>query len=149
MTPIVESIEISRRPEDVFAYTTDPSHLPEWQESVVSVRREGDAPIAVGSWVVVTRRVGRREVTMTTELTELNPPSGWADQEGREHVEPTGDPRHPPQARLHRRLYGVKNAHPAIRELANVQPGTRSAQSARAAPGWAVLKACFPLPDKR
>jgi uncharacterized protein YndB with AHSA1/START domain len=80
MAPIVESIEISRRPEDVFSYVTDPSRLPEWQESVVSVRREGegDAPVAVGSRVVVTRRVGRREVAMTTELTELNPPSGWA-----------------------------------------------------------------------
>jgi len=37
MAPIVESIEISRSPEDVFPYVTDPSHLPEWQESVVSV----------------------------------------------------------------------------------------------------------------
>jgi uncharacterized protein YndB with AHSA1/START domain len=78
MAPIVESIEISRRPEDVFSYVTDPSHLPEWQESVVSVRREDEAPVAVGSRVVVTRRVGRREFAMTTELTELNPPSSWA-----------------------------------------------------------------------
>ena len=31
MAPIVESIEISRSPEDVFSYVTDPSHLPEWQ----------------------------------------------------------------------------------------------------------------------
>jgi uncharacterized protein YndB with AHSA1/START domain len=76
MAPIVWSIEISRRPEDVFSYVTDPSHLPEWQESAVSVRREGDAPLAVGSRVVVTRRLGRREVAMTSELTELNPPSG-------------------------------------------------------------------------
>ena len=29
MAAIVESIEISRRPEDVFSYVTDPSHLPE------------------------------------------------------------------------------------------------------------------------
>ena len=78
MAPIVESIEISRRPEDVFTYVTDPSRLPEWQESVVSVRRESDAPLAVGSRVVVTRRVGRRERAMTAELTELNPPSSWA-----------------------------------------------------------------------
>jgi len=78
MAPIVESIEISRRPEDVFSYVTDPSRLSEWQESVVSVRREGDAALAVGSRVVVTRRVGRRELAMTTELTELNPPSSWA-----------------------------------------------------------------------
>lgn len=78
MTAIVESIEISRRPEDIFSYVTDPSHLPEWQESVVSVRREGDAPTAVGSRAVVTRRVGRMERAMTMELTELNPPISWA-----------------------------------------------------------------------
>jgi uncharacterized protein YndB with AHSA1/START domain len=78
MAPIVESIEISRSPEDVFSYVTDPSRLPEWQESVVSVRREDDAPIAVGSRAVVTRRVGRWERAMTAELTELNSPSSWA-----------------------------------------------------------------------
>jgi uncharacterized protein YndB with AHSA1/START domain len=78
MAPIVESIEISRSPADVFSYVTDPSRLPEWQESVVSVRREDDAPIAVGSRVVVTRRVGRWERAMTAELTELNSPSSWA-----------------------------------------------------------------------
>jgi uncharacterized protein YndB with AHSA1/START domain len=77
MAPIVESIEISRRPEDVFSYVTDPSRLPEWQESVVSVRRDS-APITVGSRAVVTRRVGRREQAMTAELAELNPPRSWA-----------------------------------------------------------------------
>jgi uncharacterized protein YndB with AHSA1/START domain len=75
---IVNSVEISRKPEDVFSYVTDPTHLPEWQESVVAVRRQGDAPLAAGSRVVVTRRVGRREIAMTMELTELNPPSSWA-----------------------------------------------------------------------
>jgi uncharacterized protein YndB with AHSA1/START domain len=78
MAPIVASIEISRSPEDVFAYVTDPSHLAEWQESVVSVRREADGPLTVGSRVVVTRRVGRREQAMTAELAELNPPKSWA-----------------------------------------------------------------------
>lgn len=78
MAAIVNSVEISRRPEDVFSYVTDPSHLPEWQESVVAVRRQSDAPLAVGSRVIVTRRVGRRELAMTVELVELNPPSSWA-----------------------------------------------------------------------
>jgi len=75
MAPIVNSIEISRRPEDVFAYATDPTHLSDWQESVVSVR--GDRPFTVGSKVVVTRRVGRVERAMTNELTELTPPRTW------------------------------------------------------------------------
>ena len=78
MAAIVESIKISRRPEDVFSYMTDPSHLPEWQEGVVAVRREGDAPLGVGSRAVVTRRFGGRERAMTSELTELNTPSSWA-----------------------------------------------------------------------
>ena len=54
VTPIVNSIEISRRPEDVFAYVTEPTHLPKWQESVVKV--EGQAPYTVGSKVIVNRR---------------------------------------------------------------------------------------------
>jgi uncharacterized protein YndB with AHSA1/START domain len=78
MAAIVKSIEISRSPEDVFSYVTDPSRLPEWQESVVGVGREDDAPITVGTRAVVTRRVGRREQAMTAELAELNPPRSWA-----------------------------------------------------------------------
>jgi uncharacterized protein YndB with AHSA1/START domain len=77
MAAIAEIIEISRRPADVFSYVTDPSCLPEWQQSVVSVRREGDAPLAVGSRAVVTRRVGRRERPQTADVAELNPPRSW------------------------------------------------------------------------
>ncbi len=40
MAAIVESIEISRRPEDVFSYVIDFSCFPEWQGGIVSVRRE-------------------------------------------------------------------------------------------------------------
>jgi uncharacterized protein YndB with AHSA1/START domain len=76
MAAIVNSIEISRRPEDVFAYLTNPKHLPEWQESAVAVSEE--TPLTVGQRVVVTRRVGRRERSMTSEVTELNPPKSWS-----------------------------------------------------------------------
>jgi uncharacterized protein YndB with AHSA1/START domain len=75
---IVESTEIARAPEDVFAYVTDPSHLAEWQESLVDARLEGQGPPAVGSRVTQTRRVGRAERTMTAELTEISPPRSWA-----------------------------------------------------------------------
>ena len=44
MAPIVHSVEIDRRPEDVFAYVTDPSHFTEWQDAVVSARLEDDGP---------------------------------------------------------------------------------------------------------
>jgi uncharacterized protein YndB with AHSA1/START domain len=78
MAAIVESIEISRRPEDVFAYATDFSHFTEWQVGVVAARREGTAPLAVGSRAVVTRQVGPRQLPRTEEITELNPPRTWA-----------------------------------------------------------------------
>lgn len=77
MSAIKESVDISRRPEDIYSYVTDPSHLPEWQESAVSVRPLGDAPMGVGSRMVVTRRIGRREFPMTMEVTELDPPRSW------------------------------------------------------------------------
>ncbi|MEU4279801.1 SRPBCC family protein [Streptomyces tanashiensis] len=77
MPAITESIDISRRPEDVFSYVTDPAHLPEWQESAVSVRRIGDAPFAVGSKVAVTRRLGKRAFTSTMQVIELEPPRHW------------------------------------------------------------------------
>ncbi|HZD68076.1 MAG TPA: SRPBCC family protein [Actinomycetes bacterium] len=78
MAEIVESIDISRRPGDVFAYAADFSHFPEWQGGVVSVRREGDGPLAVGSRAIVTRQAGRRELARTEEIAELNPPRTWA-----------------------------------------------------------------------
>jgi uncharacterized protein YndB with AHSA1/START domain len=77
MAAIVESIEITRRPDDVFAYVTDAQQFPDWQESVVAARPEGDAPPAVGARTVVTRRVGGRAVSTTEELTELQPPRRW------------------------------------------------------------------------
>jgi uncharacterized protein YndB with AHSA1/START domain len=77
MAPIVASAEISRRPEDVFTYVTDPLHLPDWQESVVSVKADDTAPAGGGSRVVVTRRVGPREMNMTTEISR-DPPRSWS-----------------------------------------------------------------------
>jgi hypothetical protein len=55
MTAIVESIEIARRPGDVFAYATDLSRYPEWQRGVGSARLQGDGPITAGSRAVMTR----------------------------------------------------------------------------------------------
>jgi uncharacterized protein YndB with AHSA1/START domain len=77
MAPIVASAEISRSPEDVFAYVTDPSHLPEWQESVVSVKTDESGPARSGSQAAITRRVGRREMNMTAEIADLDPPRSW------------------------------------------------------------------------
>src|SRR5260370_29993447 len=77
MAAVEESIEISRRPEDIFSYATDFSHFPHWQEPVVSARQEGDAPLAVGSRATATRRAAPRQLPTTGEITELDPPTTW------------------------------------------------------------------------
>ncbi len=78
MAPIVSSIEIARPPEEVFDYLIDPSHLAEWQESLVGARAEASGPPAVGSRLITIRKVGRGERTMTMEMTSISPPRSWA-----------------------------------------------------------------------
>lgn len=48
MAPIVASTEISKPPDEVFEYVTDPSRLPEWQ-----------APPSTSASFERRRRVGR------------------------------------------------------------------------------------------
>jgi uncharacterized membrane protein len=74
---IRESIEISRSPEDVFAYIDDLATHGEWQEQVVSAKVEG-VPTKVGSRATETRKMGGREREMTYEVTEHNPPGAFA-----------------------------------------------------------------------
>ncbi len=74
---IVESVEISSTPADVFAYVTDPSRLPEWQASVVDVQ-QADGPVQVGKRVMVTRKAGPRQMASTAEVAELDPPRAWS-----------------------------------------------------------------------
>jgi uncharacterized membrane protein len=74
MAPIVESIEINRRPEDVFAYVDDLGRHGEWQEQIVSVHVETDGATRVGSRATDKRRLpgGTRDITY--EITEHDPP---------------------------------------------------------------------------
>jgi uncharacterized protein YndB with AHSA1/START domain len=78
MAPLVHTVEIDRRPEDVFAYVTDPSRFPEWQDAVVSARPQGSGELQQGSRILLTRRIGKREQTMTSELTDYSPPRSYA-----------------------------------------------------------------------
>jgi uncharacterized protein YndB with AHSA1/START domain len=76
MAPIVASAEIARTPQEVFAYVTDPTHLPEWQASVVSVQQD-DTPVRVGKRAVVIRQAGPRKMASTAEVAGLEPPRSW------------------------------------------------------------------------
>jgi uncharacterized protein YndB with AHSA1/START domain len=78
MSGFHEEIDVDRTPEDVWTYVTDPSHLPEWQASAISAEQLDEGPFGLGSRVRVTRHVGRRrEMPMTMEVTEFDPPRSW------------------------------------------------------------------------
>jgi hypothetical protein len=62
----------------VFAYVTDPSRFTEWQEAVVSARPLGEGPVEAGSKLTMTRRVGPRQQTLTTQLTSYDPPRSYS-----------------------------------------------------------------------
>ncbi len=99
MAPIVHVVEIDRDPEEVFAYVTDPSRFTEWQAEVVSAHAEDAGPLQQGSRVVMTRRMGGREQTMTAEYTEYDSPRSYAFRVldgpvralGKGRFEPLGD----------------------------------------------------------
>jgi hypothetical protein len=96
--PITASIEIARRPDDVFAYLDDLARHSEWQEQLISAQKLGDGPTQVGTKSAETRRMGKREQTTTYAVTEHDPPrvfgfhgtDGPIRAVGRVTVEPLG-----------------------------------------------------------
>jgi uncharacterized membrane protein len=78
MAPITASIEIARRPDDVFAYLDDLARHGEWQEQLISAQKLGDGPTQVGTKSTEKRRMGKREMTTTYEVTEHDPPRVFA-----------------------------------------------------------------------
>lgn len=80
MAAAVESIEISRGPEEVFKFLFDPSYYSEWDSSIVSVRREDASPLTVGSKTTVLHRMGPVKVSTTEELVEFRPPWQFANR---------------------------------------------------------------------
>src|SRR5919199_3702057 len=74
MAPIVETVEIARRPEEVFAYLDDLSRHGEWQTQIESVEVLTEGPTRVGTRAVDTRRVPGGRQKITYEITEHDPP---------------------------------------------------------------------------
>ena len=78
MAPITNSMEVARPAEQVFAFVTDPRHMPEWQKGCLKGQLDGPTT-HVGSRCTTTRSIGGREREVTTEITEYDPPRKWAD----------------------------------------------------------------------
>ena len=77
MAAIVSTVEIDRSPEDVFAYIDDLARHGEWQDQIVSIKVDGDGPTKLGTRATEVRRMGKREMTMTYEITERDPPRAF------------------------------------------------------------------------
>jgi uncharacterized protein YndB with AHSA1/START domain len=76
---MVSAVEISRPPDEVFAYVTDPSRFAEWQADARGGRIEGDLPPSVGTRYSTTRMImGAVPKKTTSEIIEINPPNRWA-----------------------------------------------------------------------
>ncbi len=65
------SVEITRPPDDVFAYLTDVSKLPEWQSSALSAVADG--PMGEGTTIRERRRFAGREVRSELEVVTYEP----------------------------------------------------------------------------
>ena len=90
MAPFVDSIEINRRPEDVFAYMDDLGKHAEWQDQIVSTHVETDGPTHVGTRATDKRRLpgGTRDITY--EITEHSPPHKSSFRGVTGPIRPTG-----------------------------------------------------------
>ena len=77
MRTFTSTLEIARRPEEVYGYATEPLNFPEWQPDVVSAEWEG-AGGRVGSRFVTRRRVPGGIQSYTQEVTERVPFRSWA-----------------------------------------------------------------------
>lgn len=77
MPTLSTAIEVSRSPEEVFAYVTDPAKFSEWQANVVSGHMDKSSSNQVGARCITNRRIGFTERTVTSEITHVDPPRQW------------------------------------------------------------------------
>jgi hypothetical protein len=101
MGSIIQSVEIARSPEDVFAYLDQLDRHGEWQNEIVSVKVDTEGPVRVGTRVTEVRKVpgGKREIIY--EITAHDPPrtssfrgiNGPIRVVGTATVEPAGEGR--------------------------------------------------------
>jgi uncharacterized protein YndB with AHSA1/START domain len=71
------TVEVDRRPDEVFAYVTDPTRFAEWQNGVVTGRMETAGTPTVGARCLMTRRIGFAKRVVTSEVTHIGPPCTW------------------------------------------------------------------------
>jgi hypothetical protein len=76
MPPIVNTIQVGRSADEVFAYATDPTRFAEWQRGVTGGHMEDGTP-TVGTRCHTTRRIGGADRPSISEVTHIDPPKAW------------------------------------------------------------------------
>jgi uncharacterized membrane protein len=74
MAPLVETVEIARSPDDVFAYLSELERHSEWQSQVESSELVTEKPTRVGTQAKHVRNVPGGKRTITFEITEYEAP---------------------------------------------------------------------------
>ncbi len=78
MSAVTTSIEVDRSPETTYAYATDATRFSEWQQGVSAGAAEESGELAVGALCHTTRKIGFARRSITSRLTQLDPPRVWA-----------------------------------------------------------------------
>jgi uncharacterized membrane protein len=73
---VEHTVEIDRPVDEVFAYLTDISRLPEWQASAESAELEGE--LREGACIREVRTFMGRRAASTLEVTESEPPQRFS-----------------------------------------------------------------------
>lgn len=72
------SIEVDRPAAEVFAYATNPSKFPEWQQGVLSGSMHSTGSPTLGDHCLTTRRIGGADRLATSELIRFDSPRSWS-----------------------------------------------------------------------
>jgi carbon monoxide dehydrogenase subunit G len=67
------TVVVERPPNEVFAFLTDLSSVPEWQSGAVEVRQPGEPSVGAGTKYVQVLKFLGRQFEATIEVTEYEP----------------------------------------------------------------------------
>jgi len=74
MVKIVESVEIKRPIDRVFAYSTDAQNWPRWQSTIPEAERTSPGPVRIGTTFRGAIRMMGRRMKWTAVATQYEPP---------------------------------------------------------------------------
>jgi len=80
MIKIELSVVVNRPVPEVFAFVTDPTNNPKWQESLVESRMTSPGPMGVGTQLTDVRKFMGRDIDSKLEVTAFEPNKTFAQK---------------------------------------------------------------------